>query len=107
MAGARGRKRSGARGGLQNRCACTSTVDEATDEVGATVQHALAVANTDKALAIDADSVKALYRRGVAKSRLMRWPDAERDLAGCIRSANPQYAAVPKPTTGLGGPDQT
>ena len=36
--------------------------------------------------------IKALYRRGVAKSRLMRWPDAERDLAGCIRSANPQYA---------------
>ena len=30
----------------------TSAVDEATDEVGATVQHALAVANTDKALAL-------------------------------------------------------
>ena len=36
--------------------------------------------------------IKALYRRGVSKSRLHRWQDAERDLAGCIRTGSKTFA---------------
>lgn len=36
--------------------------------------------------------VKAMYRRGVSYSKLHRWQDAERDLAGCMRTGHRTFA---------------